>query len=45
VRVLRFNRSNELPDALQGSLYVGGSVGLTQRGAEVEELLEKQVSA
>jgi TMEM192 family len=43
IRVLRFNKSNELPDALQGTLYVG-SVGLTQRNADIAELLEKQVS-
>lgn len=31
-----------MPDALLGSYHTGGSVGLTQRGADMVELFEKQ---
>lgn len=42
-KVVRFNRSQQLPDALRGSHSTGeGLVGLTQRNASVIELLEKQ---
>jgi len=44
-KVVNFNRLQPAPDAMTcgGSHYVGaGSVGLTQRGADVAELLEKQ---
>lgn len=41
-RVRLFNRSKEQPDALRGNHLVSGSVGLTQRGADAAELLEKQ---
>jgi TMEM192 family len=41
-RVLKFNKSQMPPDALQGINTVTGSVGLMQRGSDVTELLEKQ---
>ncbi|XP_059610357.1 transmembrane protein 192 [Phlebotomus argentipes] len=41
-RVMRFNRARPLPDAMRGSFDSGSSVGLTQRNADVAELLEKQ---
>lgn len=45
VKVLNFNTMEPLPDAMScgGHSIGGGSVGLTQRGADVAELLEKQV--
>lgn len=42
-KVNRFNASQPLPDAMQGTQNMSGSVGQTQRGAEMTELLEKQV--
>lgn len=45
MKVLNFNSLQLAPDACGGSHSIhGGSVGLTQRGADVAELLEKQVS-
>uniref|UniRef100_A0A1B0CMU3 Transmembrane protein 192 n=1 Tax=Lutzomyia longipalpis TaxID=7200 RepID=A0A1B0CMU3_LUTLO len=41
-RVMRFNRARPLPDAMRGSFEGCSSVGLTQRNADVAELLEKQ---
>ncbi|GAB0087655.1 Transmembrane protein 192 [Sergentomyia squamirostris] len=41
-RVMRFNKARPLPDALRGTFDHGNSVGLTQRNADVVELLEKQ---
>lgn len=41
-RVVKFNTVQMPPDALQGLNTVTGSVGLVQRGADVNELLEKQ---
>lgn len=41
-RVMKFNRAQMPPDALQGINTVTGSVGLMQRGADMTELLEKQ---
>jgi hypothetical protein len=41
-RVMKFNRAQMPPDALQGINTVTGSVGLMQRGADTTELLEKQ---
>lgn len=43
-KILRFNKNKPLPDALSGSYTIGGSLGVTQRGADVAELLEKQVT-
>lgn len=46
VKVLNFNTLQPAPDAMAcgGSHSIGvGSVGLHQRGADVAELLEKQV--
>lgn len=46
MKVLNFNSLQPAPDAMAcgGSHSIhGGSVGLTQRGADVAELLEKQV--
>lgn len=44
VKVLNFNRLQPAPDAMSCGGNLGtGSVGLTQRGADVAELLEKQV--
>lgn len=42
-KVRNFNRTCPVPDALLGSHHMGGSVGLTQRGADMAELFEKQV--
>lgn len=41
-RVCDFNNAKLPPDALQGINTASGSVGLMQRGADVQELLEKQ---
>lgn len=41
-KVRTFNRNCPVPDALLGSHHMGGSVGLTQRGADMAELFEKQ---
>lgn len=41
-RVMNFNNAKNPPDALQGINTAAGSVGLMQRGADVQELLEKQ---
>lgn len=41
-RVGDFNNAKLPPDALQGINTAAGSVGLMQRGADVQELLEKQ---
>lgn len=43
-KVRNFNRTCPVPDALLGSHHMGGSVGLTQRGADMAELFEKQVN-
>lgn len=47
MKVVNFNKLKRDPDAMAcgGSRSSGaGSVGLTQRGADVAELLEKQVT-
>lgn len=43
-KVVRFNGSQPVPDAMQGTQHMSGSVGQTQRGADMAELLEKQVN-
>lgn len=42
IRVVHFNRTSQLPDALRGTHSSSGSVGLSQPGSDVTELLEKQ---
>lgn len=43
VRVVHFNRTSQLPDALRGTYSSSsGSVGITQPGSDVTDLLEKQ---
>lgn len=39
---MQFNLSSPQPDALRGSEPYTGSVGLTERGSDMAELLEKQ---
>lgn len=43
-KVRKFNKSQSPPDVMRGTRSMEGSVGVTQRAADMAELLEKQVS-